>query len=337
MENQQVQDQPPISENGDRYEVSEADLEASMQFLRSAGFNPVTMTQIDGSGAASHSSDLGEAIKAMGDDIARKMAAIDERLASLESRSTTHSVENRSVDTSTLASTSEPQSAVRHVEGRPVDTSTPAPEVRKNVGSTPTLTKQSLLWADHPVDEVPDYSTQVTWDDEDDDNQSNSKLFSVSESTAKLLRDSFSKAIPNPTRKQLREKNGDPRCPPTRVPILDKMVRDRMSQGAVKLDHSLARLQTHCVDAAGPLAMMLELAEQGELSAERSVTLARLALRFVGNASVQISWERRKRAIEEMNSKLVELADKDSIYEEAPPMLFGDHFAKEAKEREDQL
>ena len=82
---------------------------------------------------------------------------------------------------------------------------------------------------------------------------------------------------------------------------------------------------------------MLELAERGELSAERSVTLARLTLRFVGNASVQVSRERRKRAIEEMNGKLVELADKDTIYEEAPPMLFGDRFAKEAKEREDQL
>lgn len=66
---------------------------------------------------------------------------------------------------------------------------------------------------------------------------------------------------------------------------------------------------------------------------ERSVTLAKLALRFVGNASVQISRERRKRAIEEMNSKLVELAEKDAIYEEAAPMLFGDQFAKEAKER----
>ena len=41
--------------------------------------------------------------------------------------------------------------------------------------------------------------------------------------------------------------------------------------------------------------------------------------------------------IEEMNSKLVELADKDSIYEEAAPMLFGDQFAKQAKDREDQL
>ena len=69
------------------------------------------------------------------------------------------------------------------------------------------------------------------------------------------------------------------------------------------------------------------------------MTLAKLALRFLGNASVQISCERRKRTTEEMNSKLVELhvhvAEKDSIYEKASPMLFGDQFAKEAKERED--
>ena len=38
-----------------------------------------------------------------------------------------------------------------------------------------------------------------------------------------------------------------------------------------------------------------------------------------------------------MNSKLIELAEKDSIYEDAPPMLFGDQFTKEAKEREEQL
>ena len=62
-----------------------------------------------------------------------------------------------------------------------------------------------------------------------------------------------------------------------------------------------------------------------------------MALQFVGNASVQMARERRKRAIAEMNYKLIELAEKDSIYEDAPPMLFGDQFAKEAKEREDQL
>ena len=49
-----------------------------MQFLRSAGFNPSTMTPINGSRIASQSSYLGEAIKAMGDDITRKMAAVNE-------------------------------------------------------------------------------------------------------------------------------------------------------------------------------------------------------------------------------------------------------------------
>ena len=88
------------------------------------------------------------------------------------------------------------------------------------------------------------------------------------------------------------------------------------------------------VDAVGPLATLLELAEQEQLTAEWVVTLTKLALRFVGNASIQISRERRKWAIEEMNGKLVELAEKDS---KAAPMLFGDQFAKEAKEREDQL
>ena len=246
------------------------------------------------------------------------MDEFGQRLASLESRSAGSRADHHSFDTSTPTKT---------------------PEVRKDGCSTPTPNQQSALWADWPLDEVPDYSMQLVWDKEEpgDETATTSRLFNVSENTDKLLRESFLKAIPNPTRKQLREKHGDPRCPPTKVPKLDKMVRDRMSQGTVKLDRSLARLQALCVDAAGPLAMLLEQAEQGQLSMERSVTLAKLALRFVGNASVQISRERRKRAIEEMNSKLVELAEKDAIYEEAAPMLFGDQFAKEAKEREDQL
>ena len=92
------------------------------------------------------------------------------------------------------------------------------------------------------------------------------------------------------------------------MPKLDKMVRDRMSQEAVKLDRSLARPQALCVDAVGPQATLLELAEQDQLTAEGAVSLTKLALRFVGNASMQISRERRKRAIEDMNGKLVELA-----------------------------
>ena len=79
------------------------------------------------------------------------------------------------------------------------------------------------------------------------------------------------------------------------------------------------------------------IAEQDQLTAKGAVSLTKLALRFMGNASMQILHERRKQAIEEMNGKLVELAEKDSIYEKAAPALFGDQFAKKAKEKEDQL
>ena len=111
------------------------------------------------------------------------------------------------------------------------------------------------------------------------------------------------------------------------------MVKDRLSQDTVKVDWSLARLQALFLDAVGPLASILEEDDKGSLTTEKATTAARMALRFLGNASVQMARERRKRAIAEMNNKLIELAEKDSIYENASPLLFGDQFAKEAKER----
>ena len=79
----------------------------------------------------------------------------------------------------------------------------------------------------------------------------------------------------------------------------------------------------------------MEQGEAGSLTAEGTIAAAKLALKFAGNATVQISRERRKRAIIDMNPKLSDLANKDSIFEKAAPELFGDNFAKEAKERED--
>ena len=111
-----------------------------------------------------------------------------------------------------------------------------------------------------------------------------------------------------------------------------------MSQGAaVKLDRSLARLQALCVDATRPLASLVEQGNHGELTTGMAVAMAKTAILFLGNASLQFSRERRKRAIAEMNGKLVELADKHEIYADASLMLFGDRFANEAKDREDQL
>ena len=39
----------------------------------------------------------------------------------------------------------------------------------------------------------------------------------------------------------------------------------------------------------------------------------------------------------DMNPKLVNMAESDTIFEDAAPNLLGDKFAKEAKDHEDQL
>ena len=46
---------------------------------------------------------------------------------------------------------------------------------------------------------------------------------------------------------------------------LDRMAKDRMSQGSVKVDCSLARLQTLCVNAVGPLTSLVEQGEERKI------------------------------------------------------------------------
>ena len=80
------------------------------------------------------------------------------------------------------------------------------------------------------------------------------------------------------------------------------------------------------------MTTIVEEAEANALTMEGALAAARMAIKFIGNASVQISQERRKKAFMDMNPKL---AESDTIFEDAAPNLFGDKFAKEAKDRED--
>ena len=269
---------------------------------------------------------LTKAIEALAKDVANKFGTLGERLNALERGQQ-------------LA----PQVQNSH-EAIPLNTSTPAPEARRpHVSETPgerqTKGLERPSWAERPVDEVPDYEQEIVWPDEEDDDASsaNSKLFAVTEATDRLLQDSFKKAVPNSTRKQWRERYGDPKCPRTRVPKLDKIVKDRLHQETAKLDRALARIQALTLDVVGPLTTIIDQAEAGTLTIEGTIAAARMGIKFAGNASVQISRERRRRAIMDMNPKLVDMAEADTIFEDAAPDLFGDKFAKEAKEREDQL
>jgi hypothetical protein len=304
--------------------VTGDDIATNLEFLLSSGLLGAPLTLTDGIGNSGtpdndNASAFTTAINALAKDVSEKMDSFGKRLEALESRPDA------------------PEPVRRSEELPPDNTSNPAPEALGSDLSTPRREK-STPWAERDVNEVPNYEEILTWPEEEDESGGgSSKLFTVSENTGKLLKESFLKAIPNPSRRQMRERFGDPKCPPTRVPKLDKMVKDRVSQESVKLDRALARLQAFFLDAVGPLTTILEEAENGRLTEETAITATRTALRFIGNASVQMARERRKRAISEMNDKLVELSEKDTIYEDASPMLFGNQFAKEAKEREEQL
>ena len=45
----------------------------------------------------------------------------------------------------------------------------------------------------------------------------------------------------------------------------------------------------------------------------------RMAIKFTGNASIQISHERRKKVIMDLNPKLVDVEEKDAILMMQPP------------------
>ena len=204
---------------------------------------------------------------------------------------------------------------------------------------TPRNDRRNIPWADRPADEEMDHDAPLpTFDDEEEEGElPGVKAVQVSDNTGTFLWEAFTRSVTNATRKKWREKHGVPKSDPTRTPRLDKIVRDRVTPRTAKADKDLARIQTFVLDAVGPLSHLLELEERKELDPRAAVEAARMALRFLGNASVQISRSRRKAAIADMNRKLGDLAEDDGVFSEAAPNLFGNDFYKVAKEREEQL
>ena len=91
------------------------------------------------------------------------------------------------------------------------------------------------------------------------------------------------------------------------------------------------------LDAVGPITHVLEEAVKGQLAHKCAIEAAQTALRLLGNASVHSCRERRKNALQSMNTRLLDMADDDVVYKSAPPLLFGDGFCKKAKERDEEL
>ena len=120
-------------------------------------------------------------------------------------------------------------------------------------------------------------------------------------------------------------------------PSVDKYIKSRLNAHAKAKDKSLAKHQALMLDAVGPISTILEEAAKGMLSIKTATEAAQTALMFLGNASMQINRERRRIAIEAMNPSLTDLAEGDKAFGKAAPLLFGEGFAKKAKERDEEL
>ena len=163
--------------------------------------------------------ELTKAIDALASDILKSVASFGRKLEALEVRSVLEAPADARPGDNTL--TPAPAAA------NPIPNDTSTPEVRSRSAQSIPATSPLTLWVDQSLTETPDYEETLVWPDEEDDQSSSlNKLFTVSENTNKLLQESFLKAIPNQAWRQMREKFGDPQCPPTRVPKLDKIVKD---------------------------------------------------------------------------------------------------------------
>ena len=195
----------------------------------------------------------------------------------------------------------------------------------------------STPWADRDPSTrfVPDPNEVLSWPDdgedqpEDRDADQGCALFQVSSATESLLKDAFTRTVPNGTRRHWREHYGMPASRFTKCPKLDTTLKSKLPKTCKDADRPLAKTQALLLDA---LAHLLEQ----ELSKDVVEALTQ-SLRFLGNASATISNERRCRAGSHFNEDLKCLIEEEDQFRDAAPLLFGNGFLSSAKDHAESV
>ena len=201
---------------------------------------------------------------------------------------------------------------------------------------------QRESWADRDPDEQASYDPLLAVWPEDSDSEllgeaeqetemDGSGLKTVSEKTKAFLKEAFCRSVPNTTRRKWRQAHGMPNCEATKCPKLDTTVKAQISKAVKDGDRPLARLQTLVLDSVGPLTTILEEAAKGTLSSKVAADAATAALKLLGNASANISQERRHRVTADLNRDLKDLIEETEHFKNAAPLLFGRSFDQMAK------
>ena len=219
----------------------------------------------------------------------------------------------------------------------------PRPAQRASTDVLPSLPSSSRSWADRVAQEedVDAFEHSMDLNVEPGDDAKGIRIFPLEEATESFLSQALSSPLPSQVRRQLRERFGKPNLPKATTPQLDNVMRPLMSSQAKGRDKELAKIQTFCLDAFAPLARYINEAnsDSGQLSAADYLEMVRTSARLLGNRrlSAFCSRLRRSSVLQTVNSRIVDMADEDEIFQDAGRKLFGEGFTKKAKERDDEL
>ena len=202
----------------------------------------------------------------------------------------------------------------------------------------------SLFWADRMEEHDSmleamqlDRDVAPSEDGESEHDAKGTKLFPTSERTESFLRQPFSTPLANATRRQLRDKFGAPNLAFTTSPHLDKVLKARVSPATKAKDKDLAKLQALALDAVGPLTRIVEDACDGTLTAKDNLDAVQTALKSLGNFAAHCNRARRIAVLQNLNTRIVDMAEEDGLYRDAGLSLFGEGFCRKAKERDDEM
>ena len=213
-------------------------------------------------------------------------------------------------------------------------------ETSKGKGKAPPSPAEtehsSLVWADRMSEE----DGEVSGDEDLIPPPAKKTKLELSEETKKLVKKSFSIPLSNPERRETKCRAPPLDLPETRCPRLDPLFKTGESKfggnsEAKQVDNDLQKVQALMLDVAAPLLQLRSCVELGE---EQSLPrdpaeMVDDALKLLGNAISSTSKIRRKRVLKACNPDIQDLAEEESLFQEAGPNLFGQDFEKKMKER----
>ena len=187
-------------------------------------------------------------------------------------------------------------------------------------------------WANRTVDGTPDYDEIIFWQPDDSD-ASEGETTKLSITTTKIVEDAFACSMVNEKRRSLKRKQP---VPDTHIkcPKLDSTIQSRLPKSAKDANCASARIQTL---VGAPLINILESARKGTLNTKEAAESAQQALKLLGNASANISMERKRNATQYLNTELVTMVDNEQSFKDAAPLLFRKTFDQRARDHIDTV